>query len=173
MKDHQRIHSSKSNEWYTPPIYIEAARIVLGGIDLDPASCREANGHIRAATYWTKEDDGLSRPWAGTVWLNPPYGKTNGKSNQYIWSQYLIDQYTKENIYAAILLVNACPGEKWFQPLWNYPICFTDHRIKFIAPDGTRNQPTHSNAFVCFGKTKRFEEHFSKFGHIVTPRNSY
>lgn len=29
------LRSSESNEWYTPAVYIEAARTVLGGIDLE------------------------------------------------------------------------------------------------------------------------------------------
>src|SRR5262245_6844094 len=66
-------YNTGENEWYTPPAYLEAARLVLGGIDLDPASSDVAQRRVRAGRYFTKKDDGLSRPWRGRVWLNPPY----------------------------------------------------------------------------------------------------
>lgn len=38
-----------ADSWYTPASYIEAARAVMDGIDLDPFSSEKANSTIRAA----------------------------------------------------------------------------------------------------------------------------
>ena len=171
------LHSSESNEWYTPKRYVDAAREVMGGRELDPASCAEANEIVKAKYYFTSESDGLSRPWnAESVWLNPPYGRTGGRSNQDIWSEKLIDEYEKGHVKEAVLLVNAVPDRKWFQRLWEYPICFTDHRIKFISPDNSKaNAPTHGSAFVYFGPMsywEAFENEFEPIGHIVWPNEA-
>lgn len=168
-------HSSATAEWYTPARYVDAARAVMGGIDLDPASSAEANKTVGATSYFNADDDGLHRPWWGRAWLNPPYGKRGGKSSQALWSDRLSVQYEQAQggITQAVLLVNAATACKWFQPLWQHPVCLTDHRIRFIAPDGvTKNQPTHGNAFVYFGPQERwslFGLRFRPFGRIVWP----
>lgn len=56
----------RSDEWYTPPHIIAA----LGQFDLDPCA---APGWPTATRYYFKADNGLSKPWSGRVWLNPPY----------------------------------------------------------------------------------------------------
>jgi len=68
------LRMTETNEWYTPPDLIGKARRVLGGFDLDPASCAEADATVQAARYLTEADDGLAHQWHGRIWLNPPYG---------------------------------------------------------------------------------------------------
>src|SRR5215471_8840751 len=136
LAPHQAIHQSLTNEWYTPPLYVEAARAVLGGIDLDPASSDRANETVRAHTWFTLQENGLAQQWQGRVFLNPPYGWQDGESSAGIWAAKLLAEYDAGRVSAAVLLVNAVPGNSWFAPLWRFPICFTDHRISFIDAQG-------------------------------------
>lgn len=172
------LQSSKSNEWYTPVVYIEAVRELMGDIDLDPASCEEANRIVQAKRYYTEEDDGLAWDWwfdedeqiPARVFLNPPYGfGEEGKSNQEIWSHRLMGQYKMGFVSEAVLLVNATTEAKWFRPLkYDYLICFTDYRIRFWNSE--KDQPTQGNAFIYFGpreKKGKFIEMFSRFGVVM------
>jgi hypothetical protein len=127
--------------------------VFQAGIELDPASCDLANKVVQAKRFYTIDDDGLTRPWnAATVFLNPPYGKLKGKSQAGVWLQKLISEYKSGNVREAILLVNASTSESWFQSLYDYPICFTNHRIPFWSQDGKGKAPTKGNVFTYFGK---------------------
>lgn len=164
-KNGQALVTSDSNEWYTSSEYIEAARDVLGAIDLDPASHPAANEVVKAAQFFTAEDDGLSQEWQGRVWLNPPWGDIGPT-----FVARLIESYEQGGVTAAILLVNAHATDTiWFQPLWDYLLCFTCPRIRYWQPDGGGNSPTHGSVFVYFGpEPERFYEVFAPFGAIVS-----
>ena len=172
MAVHPALQSSESAEWYTPATYIEAARQVLGSIELDPASCELANLTVKASRYYDVYAHGLHQSWhAATIWLNPPYGREkDNQSSQEVWTCKLIAEYETGHVAQAILLVNASTSTGWFQRLWNYPICFTDHKIRFYNERVAASQPTHGNAFVYFGKMQtRFIEVFTRFGVVITP----
>ena len=164
----QVLLSSISEEWFTPPQYIQAAREVMGTIQLDPASCAEANEIVKAFRYFTKEQDGLKQDWtSSTIFLNPPYGKQNNKSNQSLFANKLIQEYKAGNVEQAILLVNFCGSYKWFEPLYAFPMCVTDHCIRFIRADGkAAGAAKASSTFIYFGhKEELFYRVFSQFGY--------
>ena len=64
---------AKSVEWYTPPWVFQLLDIKF---DLDPSSPHDmVLDWIPVTQRYTVFDDGLSKPWHGRVWLNPPYSK--------------------------------------------------------------------------------------------------
>lgn len=164
-----------SNEWYTPARYIEAARLVMGEIDLDPASCEVANQTVRATTYYTKEQNGLQQPWYGRVWLNPPYGRTAKmqgmrKSTIRLFVEKAISLYDQGDILQVVILATTEVNARWFYPLWRFPICFPDHRIHFFVPNETLQKYSQmfGSCFAYLGPNEqRFVEVFSRFGHVV------
>jgi len=166
------IFSHETKEYYTPPQYIEAARGLMGGIDLDPASCKTAQEWIRAGAYFSMADDGYAQEWFGRVWLNPPYSKEDGESNQDRWSRKLIAEYKAGRVQEAVLLVKAALGYKWFEDLWwNWPVCFARERISFIKADGTSDgQSKQGTAFFYLGpNVDKFKATFRQFGRVIMP----
>lgn len=97
-------HSSEHVEHYTPPVIVEAARHVLGGIDLDPASCDLANMTVQARRIFTVAQDGFTRPWEGRVFLNPPGGKVDGQSSQKAWWFKLAREWIEGRVTAAVFI---------------------------------------------------------------------
>ncbi len=99
------LHSSESNEHYTPLPIIEAARRVMGGIDLDPATSHSVNKHrVKAARCFTKRDNGLQKVWRGKVWLNPPGGLIGRQSAAAVWWEKLVDDWLDGTVEQAVFL---------------------------------------------------------------------
>src|SRR5438067_1795309 len=94
------------------------------------------------------------------------------KSMQGIWARQLIERDLRGAIHSVCLLVRPCVSERWFQPLWDFPVCFTDHRIQFIAEKRGQkgNGATQGGAFVYLGdKPECFALIFRPFGRVVLP----
>jgi len=158
------------DDWHTPSKYVEAARAVMGSIDLDPFSSAQANGTVKAERYFTVEDDALTAEWAGcpnqTVFMNPPYGKlATDAVNRFI------DQYQAKSFTQAIVLMNSSTDTKWCQALLNAcsAFCLTDHRIAFDDAGGkAKSGNTKGQIFFYFGRnTSRFITEFGKHGFTV------
>lgn len=156
----------EGDEWYTPVDYIEAARQLMGGIDLDPASCDAAQETVQALAYFTREDDGLTKDWHGRVWLNPPYSYPLVEK----FVHRLIAQYEYENISTALTITNNCTDAAWFHCLLErFPVCFTKGRVPFWRPNQESFATRQGQAIFYLGnEINRFAEIFSKFGIVVT-----
>lgn len=158
-------HNTGNNEWYTPPEYIEAARAVMGAIELDPASSEAANRIVKANVFYTKEEDGLTKPWSRCVWMNPPYASD------------LIGRFTTklvaslDDIDQACVLVNNATETGWFQDMLERcdGVCFPRGRIKFIDMDGVASgAPLQGQAVLYFGaNVAGFRREFECFGVVL------
>lgn len=110
-------------EWYTPAWLFEALRIEF---DLDPCSPGPlVVPWIPARSHYTKADDGLTQPWHGRVWLNPPYGPGIDR-----WLQRFCEHRN------GIALIFARTDTQWFHSYAARAdaVCFTRGRIQFVSP---------------------------------------
>lgn len=154
-------YNSGNNEWYTPADIIEAARAVMGSIDIDPASNDIAQKVVKAKIYYTAETNGLNKKWTGNVWLNPPYAsELIGK---------FVDKLIKEQEHyeQAIILVNNATETEWFRKIISIAsaVCFPKGRVKFYMPDGKTGAPLQGQAILYIGASpKRFADTFLKVG---------
>ena len=135
-------HSARSgtDEWFTPREIIWA----LGPFDLDP--CTSARRPwATAKAHWTRAENGLTKPWSGRVWCNPPYGVQTRK-----WLRLLADHGN------GIALVFArTDTQTWFKYVWKRAdgILFIDGRLNFCYPDGRRCAKNSGgpSALVAYG----------------------
>lgn len=157
-KPHVTINSH-DDEWYTPAVYIEAAREVMGSIDLDPASNDFANETVKASVYYDEARNGLEQEWWGNIWLNPPYSSALIQQ----FAEKLADSLFKQ----AIVLVNNATETAWFRTLIENAdaVVFPTGRIKYRKRDGEKGTPLQGQAFIYFGDAPgRFLKVFSEFG---------
>lgn len=161
----QPTRQGYSDEWYTPAEPIDAVREVLGGIDLDPASCELANKVVRAAQFYSQADDGLSQQWTGRVFLNPPYSEARR------FVEKLLASYADGTVSAAVVLLNTTSVHaKHCWPLFDFPLCFTRGRIQFTRPDPElESRPPTGSFFAYLGPDEdRFARIFSQFGAVLS-----
>ena len=158
-------------EWYTPQIFVDAVRRVLGDIDLDPASSETANETIQAAKIYTAEDSGLNREWRGRIFLNPPY--TRGLIEKFV--DKFCAEFDGKNVTEAILLIDAATDTAYFRRLVERcnGICFSRGRINFCRGDGltTRGHHVRGQAFLYYGSDmEKFFREFAQFGWCCTTK---
>lgn len=154
--------TSDSTAWFTPAHIIARVRAVLGAIDLDPASCEQANLTVQARQFFTLDDDGLSQDWRGKVFLNPPYSDQIGR-----WGDALLARYAAGDVTEAIALLPARPDTQWLQPLFAYPRCWVRGRLKF--GDSTDSAPFPSVLVYLGPRSDVFQQVMADLGAVDLP----
>lgn len=175
------LHSCDSPEWYTPTPFVEVARVVLGTIDLDPASHPEANERIKATRIFTEQENGLLQVWTGNIFINPPGGK--GLIAQF-WKKFIESGCTGVWIgYSLEQLQTLQSCEGYPSPI-DFPICLPNRRIVFVENEAKKaeriakllaegkspnkkSQPTHANYVTYIGENPAlFAKAFGQFGAV-------
>ncbi len=113
--------------------------------DLDPCSPQGGLDWIPAKKIYSIAQDGLSQPWSGRVWLNPPYGPRTSD-----WMRRLAAHGH------GIALVFARTETEWWQHTVRCAdaVCFIAGRLTFVNEDqqpGTFNAAAPS-ALIGYGQ---------------------
>ena len=130
MVFHKCIWSHKSDEWITPT-YIYQKLDSEFHFKLDP--CTISSNPLNTSVFYTKEDNGLEKPWINPTFVNPPYG---GGMQHVKW----IDKAIKEtkNGVTSVMLLPARVDTKWFHEYLydknGIEIRFVNGRLKFRIP---------------------------------------
>jgi site-specific DNA-methyltransferase (adenine-specific) len=129
---HESLYSSRSEEWPTPQDFYDQLHDEFD-FTLDP--CATAD-NAKTPSYFTKQDDGLSRSWGKhRVFCNPPYGKTMRE-----WARKCYEASQAGAL--VVLLAHARTDTRWFHD-WVYgkadEIRFVRGRLKF--GDGKQSAP--------------------------------
>lgn len=138
-------NENTTDVWLTPKPILDA----LGPFDLDPCAAPEPRPWPTASTHYVEAQDGLSLPWNGRVWLNPPYGRAAPK-----WLERLAEHGN------GIALVFArVETAMFFKSIWPAAdaVLFPNKRISFLGPDGKRKDgPAHNasapSCLIAYGQ---------------------
>lgn len=146
-----------SDSWITPLWVVELVREFFGGvIDLDP--CSNPASLVNAEREFFVADDGLSKPWTGRVFVNPPYSSPSE------WMRRCLAVGDAGEVLAL-------PKGDWSVSWWRSYVlpaparCQLHGRVAFGA--GGKRAPFPS-AIVCYSpRVDEFAELFGAHGEIV------
>ena len=129
------LFTSKTPEWSTPQDFFDKLDAEFH-FTLDPCSTLE---NRKCARYFTKEVDGLSQKWDGSVFMNPPYGREIGK-----WMKKAYEA-SQEGATVVCLIPSRTDTKWWHNYAMKGEIRFIKGRLKFSGHKGAAPFP---NAIV-------------------------
>lgn len=132
---------ARTETWLTPP-EITAA---LGPFDLDPCGFP---GWPTAKRLVCLPDDGLTQPWKGRIWLNPPYGREK------VWAW--LDRLSDHGCGTALIFARTDVAG-FRRTVWKRAsgLLFIHGRLTFCNTSGIRSRknPGAPSVLVAYGPT--------------------
>ena len=134
--------SSKTDEWATPDSIFNSLNKEFH-FTLDVCA---TESNKKCDLYYDKEKNGLNQIWSGTIWMNPPYGRTIGS-----WLKKAMDYGNEGGI--AVCLIPARTDTKWWRDY-----CMNSSEIRLIAGrlkfGNCKNSAPFPSAIIIFGTPK-------------------
>ena len=178
-------------EWYTPPWVYERCRLVMGSIDLDPATSAQAiEMGNKPNLHFTKSDNALIKTWpkVENIFINPPYTLKPGEEESVFKDQnkkieksgakaFLI-KLLNSHFRRAMLLVLEDSGTSYGQFLWGLSnaVFIPSGRLHFIYEGKSKGKSTtRTNLIFGIGVDEiKFYLAFRDYGQTIfqykTPR---
>jgi hypothetical protein len=154
---------SARGDWRTPPEVVAVVREALGGgIDLDPCASSEPGDPPLADANMPKVLDGLSCPWRGRVYVNPPFGELAA------WSAKCALEHRERGAEVVLLLPARTDTAYWHDHLASASlVAFWRGRLRFVGAPASCPFPV---AFAYWGaRPALFHAAFAPHAMVVAP----
>ena len=153
--------SGGRDDWETPDELMAVLRREFVFFNLDPAAtAANSKGLIHyGPDLPPPNDDGLSRPWFGKVFLNPPFGPHG--ADLPLWVEKAVSEVAAGRVKLVVALLPARTDTDWWQKYvagMATEVRFLHHRLRF---KGGNHSATFPSALVTY------REGQLGWGHVV------
>ena len=132
--------SSKTDLWETPNDLFKKMDNEFK-FDIDVCALPE---NAKVKRFYTPAEDGLTKTWEGTCWMNPPYGRKIGK-----WVEKAFN--SANGGCTVVCLLPSRTDTKWF-----HDFCMKSSDIRFIRGrlhfGGSKNSAPFPSVIVVFSE---------------------
>jgi len=168
----QAEQDPSKNEYGTPPDLWRRLANPVDGFDVDP--CSGAESTPIAPTRYTKDDDGLRKPWHGDVFVNPPWSSNGDASAKEQWLSKCRAEAKSDDVDSVVVLLPSDTSAGWFHEhvMAADVVCFYGPgRISF---EGADRNPSFGILIIIYGdNAAKYRDVLDSLGIVISGRGVY